>query len=383
MKKIITLAVVGMILLLLASCENSLTDNSKMSQEYEINEMLNPMVGLPELETQEDSPIIKPKEETTPKLSEIHHVSELSGLSTRGENIPTYGTNWRLIVEPVFHYAVPFVQINNGTAIVSWYDEHGNPQSGNINAAGYFVELPPPAQPSSMGAERGNVGARRIREQVGDVWLEGAADAETGQIIIEPVNAQVWPLCEYLIAVMPQGELLICGWIGEYVWGKWGLYDMYGREIIPPTFTHLASFSPGIVAVTFSEIPFAHFRFDFPTDLLWGLINRYGETILPIEHCYIETWTRHELRRVNTGGTWDWAIGMQAGAYTEIIGGRWGFLNRNGTWAVPQEIPFDWVDWRGHCENGIIMIEHNRRLGFIQLSLPENYMYKQKHPPNC
>jgi len=167
-----------------------------------------------------------------------------------------------------------------------------------------------------------------------------------------------------MIAVMPEGEYR--EW---YTYGRWGIVDMYGREIAPPIYEGVFSISPGIAAVAFGEPPFAHRWIPFIAQ--WGLINRYGEIILPMEHDYISSWLPrgNELRRVNIGGYWDWAIGMQDGAYNEIIGGRWGLLNPDGTWAVPPEIPFDWIDWRGHCDNGILMIEHNRKLGFIQLDL--------------
>lgn len=75
---------------------------------------------------------------------------------------------------------------------------------------------------------------------------------------------------------------------------------------------------------------------------------------------------RGPLRRVNIGGISYWALGMEEGAYIEPFGGYWGFLYPDGTWAVPPTIPFDWVGFHP-CPGGTLMIEQDRRLGFIIL----------------
>ncbi|MCL2355872.1 MAG: WG repeat-containing protein [Defluviitaleaceae bacterium] len=310
--------------------------------------------------------------------------SEFSGLSTRTADIPAYGTNWRLIIEPIFNHAS---RVGNDRILARIGDDYDweNRQWDAIDLAGNILvpfeydysrarerilaEFPPTGEFFlQQRAERPASPVRVIGENEGDNRRFGLADSETGRIILEPVHTWVNILCEYLVAVMPEGEWRECDDGGEYLYGKWKIVDMRGREIAPPIYDGVSSFSPGIAAVAFGGPPFGH-RWRPPFRAQWGLMNRHGEIILPLEHDYINTWGSNELRRVNIGGRWDWALGMQEGAYIEIIGGRWGFLNPDGTWAIPPEIPFDWVDWREHCDLGILMTEHNRRLGFIQLDL--------------
>lgn len=258
------------------------------------------------------------------------HVSELPEapqISTLGD-LPRYGTNWRLVTEPIY-------QCPSEIDIQHWSRER----------------------------DFSNYGMQVILERVGESYRQGVKEIETGRIIVEPINIYVWVLCPYMIAVMPEGETKYDEWYQPHLIGKWGIIDANtGQEIAPVMYDAISSFSHGIAKVFIGEHPL-HPRWE-PFVGQWELMNREGEIILPIEYNEITTW-RGGLMRANRGGHFYWALGMDDGAYFETFGGYWGFLNHDGTWAVPPEIPFDWV---GHpCPNGLVMIEQDRRLGIIQI----------------
>jgi hypothetical protein len=187
------------------------------------------------------------------------------------------------------------------------------------------------------------------------------------EIAPPPVNAWEEVLCDYLIAVTPEGEFRYCpeGWRSDWLFGGVGLVSTCGREVSPPVFDVVGSFAPGIAMVFQGQAAY-HPRWQ-PHIGVWGLMCSNGELIQPMIFSSIVTW-RGDLRRVNIGGTPGSALAMEEGAYFTHVGGYWGFLHPDGTWAVPPDLYFHWV-YYSPCPDGTLLMEHNGQLQTIQLHL--------------
>jgi hypothetical protein len=94
---------------------------------------------------------------------------------------------------------------------------------------------------------------------------------------------------------------------------EFGIIDETGRVVIPPQFEYAGHFIDGLAQVQIGD----RLAFIDPG----GKVEFY----LPAG-CATEGWFSEGLALVNVGGEQD---------YHEIDGGRWGYINRQGDFAIP------------------------------------------------
>lgn len=142
--------------------------------------------------------------------------------------------------------------------------------------------------------------------------------------------------------------------------GKYGYIDTKGDLVIPMMYEEAESFSEGLAAVKkdghygFIDkkgktiIPFEYtMAFQFSEGLAavrqqyYGYINRHGNVIVPFEYVFPDEFKKEGLARVRKDG-------------------KCGYIDKNGTEAIPCRYDFGWG-----FSNGLARIEKDGKYGFI------------------
>jgi hypothetical protein len=90
----------------------------------------------------------------------------------------------------------------------------------------------------------------------------------------------------------------------------------------------------------------------------WGVINRTGEIVVPIEYGWIDEFSEG-LALVNKGGRFV----SETMESTGVVGGTWGFIDKTGNAVIPFGYDFEYGS--GSFHEGLAIVKKGDKWGYI------------------
>ena len=274
-----------------------------------------------------------------PVLGELRHTVNFDNYSTvmqsLGRTVIPHGFWGRLAFEDVLPYGLVMVQ-------------GGNLGTGVINSDGEWIFGPKPSREYTI---LGYDNSEYIRVRIGGPYWRDISNTilinNTGEIVFPLPHMEIY---SHVVNVIPLGYGLVAASIREGYTienqrrARYGVFDMLGNEIIPPSFLRVRPFNEGLAIVVG--------RFICPDcgdaiDWRYGAIDTQGNIVIPLLYSRIVTF--HEGLAGMLIGDWDWASENTTSNSTIY----WGFVDTEGNEVIPPR--FRNVT---HFTNGVSVVDY-------------------------